>query len=150
MLAGDPYKSGKLGDFFPLFPLADFSIVTDLNLGWQVGMQANAPISLQKKIAAALIANSAGLKSLDYAYRQYVGNDDVEYHQETHERLDLRIAQFANRMTAELQAIMRKYIDKYTEQTYGQTRCAEFHFLCQYFCRLATEELCMKALPWHD
>jgi hypothetical protein len=121
VLTGDLYKSGKLGEFFPLFPIADFSIVTDPNLGWQVGIQANAPVSLQKKIAAALIADSTGLKSLDYAYRQYIGNDDTGYHHENYERLDLRIAQFANKMITELQVITHKYVDKCTEQTYGQT-----------------------------
>jgi hypothetical protein len=121
VLTRDPYRSGKLGEFFPLFPIADFSIVTDPNLGWQIGIQANAPISLQKKIAAALIADSAGLKSLDYAYQHYVSNGDAGYHSENHERLDLRTARFANRMTTELQVIMHKYVDSYTEQAYGQT-----------------------------
>jgi hypothetical protein len=121
VLTGDAYKSERLGEFFPLFTRGDFGIVTDPNLGWQVGIEAAAPVSLQKRVAAALIADSLRLKSLDYAYRRYMDNNDIDYHRASTQRIDLRIAVFIDEMMKALGHITNNFSDETSDKSYGQS-----------------------------
>jgi hypothetical protein len=94
LLTGDKELNQPLRDAFPLFQAGEYDFYLSKS-PWQIGLQSTHPDSLKRKIAAAVMSELAGLRSVDYTLKRYL--QDVTYPQEDGSRLDLRIRAFVSR-----------------------------------------------------
>ncbi|VTZ25808.1 conserved hypothetical protein [Methylocella tundrae] len=98
MLTGDRTKNELLNDAFPLFQGGEYDFCFPKAF-WKIGMQSSIPNSLKKKIAASIISEQFGLKSVDNVSRKYLKG--VNYPESDNERLDRRVRSFvAKKMSA--------------------------------------------------
>ena len=75
---------------FPIFSHEDYDFEFKA-FGWPIGLKSTYPIELVRRVAAARVSYHASLRSIDYAYKQYV--KDTEYDDlDDGSRLDLRIS----------------------------------------------------------
>ncbi len=91
MLSGDREENKALKDGFPLFIGGEYDFSFPKAF-WKVGVLSSCPSSLKKKIAASLLSEQLGLKSVDNVVRTYL--KDVHYSEGDDGRLDLRVREF--------------------------------------------------------
>jgi hypothetical protein len=104
LLTGDKELNQPLGDAFPLFRGGEYDFYL-ANSPWQIGLQSTHPDSLKRKIAAAVVSESIGLRSVDYTLKKYL--HDVSYPREDGSRLDLRIRAFVSRKMFDFESTIR-------------------------------------------
>lgn len=97
----DQTAQGDRLEQFPLFKAAayDFDFVSNPSI---VGLRNTDPLGLKRKIAAILVSDFLGLKSIDYAFKRYT--KDQPYPAGDPERLDLRIERFIIDATSTFEA----------------------------------------------
>lgn len=83
---------GEFDFYFKIFP-------------WEIGLQSTCPADLKRKIAAVVISEKLGLRSLDYVIKNYLSN--VTYSEEDSKRLDHRIRSFVSNKMSEFEAAIR-------------------------------------------
>ncbi|MGH6811439.1 MAG: hypothetical protein ACREDM_03555 [Methylocella sp.] len=103
MLTGDKEINEPLRAAFPLFRGGEYDFYL-ANSPWQIGLQSTHPDSLKRKIAAAVISEGLGLRSVDYVLKNYLA--DVTYPEEDGTRLDLRIRSFVSRKMLDIESLI--------------------------------------------
>ncbi len=103
MLTGDKESNEPLRAAFPLFQEGEYDFCFKKS-AWQIGLHSTYPDSLKRKIAAAVISEQLGLRSVDYVLKNYLAG--VTYTQEDGTRLDLRIRSFVSRKMLDLESLI--------------------------------------------
>lgn len=93
-LSGDRPRNERLIAEFPLFQHGEYDFYFP-NAHWQIGLKSSYPESLKKKVAAVLISEFVGLKSIDNIMKTYMR--DVSYPVAAESRLDLRVREFVSK-----------------------------------------------------
>lgn len=94
MLTGDRSKNDALNAAFPLFQGGEYDFYFK-RAPWPLGLHSTLPSSLKKKIAAALISEALGLKSVDNVSKNYLKN--ISYPEVDENRLDLCVRRFVSK-----------------------------------------------------
>jgi hypothetical protein len=104
LLTGDKEPNQSLKDSFPLFQGGEYDFYLAKS-PWKIGLQSTHPDSLKRKIAAAVVSEFMGLRSVDNVLKKYL--HDVSYPQEDGSRLDLRIGAFVSRKMFDFESTIR-------------------------------------------
>ena len=91
LLSGNRPVNTALNSAFPLFHVTAYDFFYK-NSPWLVGLQSTNSTAVKKKIAAVIISEFTGLKSLDNILRTYL--KDTTYPNGDKDRLDLRVDAF--------------------------------------------------------
>jgi len=102
-LTGDRVTNEKLESQFPLFQHGEYDFFFP-NAQWEIGLKSTYPESLKKKIAAVLVSELMGLKSVDNVLKNYLS--DVQYPEEDDARLDLRIRAAVTKLISKFDALI--------------------------------------------
>lgn len=104
MLTGDKEINEAFAAAFPLFQGGEYDFYLN-DCPWQIGLQSTHPDGLKRKVAAAVISEFMGLRSVDNVLKKYLAN--VTYREGDGSRLDLRIRSFVSRMMIEFESAIR-------------------------------------------
>lgn len=104
LLTGDKEINEPLGAAFPLFQGGEYDFYLP-HSPWQIGLQSTHPDGLKRKIAAAVVSQFLGLRSVDHVLKKYLAH--VTYPEEEGSRLDLRIRSFVSCKMSDFNSLIR-------------------------------------------